>query len=118
MPRGKDFRAFDANFSISTAFINRVTEYIANPFLTKVRATYWNVVNHVIYERIEVEKLSAPGFTLLRKLEILSRIAKDIFGELDRINMATLKFHILNHIEVDLQKFRDVGELPNISTLS
>lgn len=68
-------------------------------------------MNHLLFESIGLEDLSAFELDLINRLAILLQTGREIFGAFDDKNLVTLKFRMLQHIAEDLQRFGNVGYL-------
>ena len=111
MLEGKDYHQLDMVFPFVAAFIDRASRRTIEAPLTSVCTAYSDLLNTLMFTK------QRGGFSKedIRKLsdEVLSfkKKATDVLGNLDDINLFTLKFHLLDHLCNDLARFGDLSLL-------
>ena len=108
MLEGKDYRNVDFVFPFVAAFIDRITQE-SNGDLTTIHVLYSELLRHlssVVYNK----GLTKSRLQTLRTLvQSLKKNSNDFFSRFVEKGLYTLKFHLLDHLPEDIEKYASLS---------
>jgi len=108
MLEGKDYRNLDYVFPFVTAFIDKITGQNNNPELTEINIIYTDIVNELT-RPIQKVNLQQKCDKLRKKIKKWKDLYKAFFEKYCDEGLFTLKYHLMDHLVDDLEKYTDLS---------
>jgi hypothetical protein len=105
MLEGKDFHNLDAYFPFIFAYVDGWLGYENKAPLTKVHTTYTDIVNTLLSDNFGQGWTDMDLENMRSQIQSFKRMVSDLFSsEFPRV-LLTLKFHLLDHMVCDIERF-------------
>ena len=105
MLEGKDYRALDVMFPFVFGYVDCWLGTSAEASLTKIHVSYTDLVNRLMTDNFG-EGWSAADFSDMQKeVSAFKEDISKLFGPHCKTGLQTLKFHLLDHMVLDLERF-------------
>jgi len=110
MLEGKDYKTVDYVFPFIAAFIDRITQE-QDGKLSSIHILYSELLQHLFVE-IDRYGLTEKKLSVLRnKVSTLKEKASSFFSKYVERGLYTLKFHLLDHLVDDIEKYSSLAYL-------
>lgn len=109
MLHGKGYCAVNAVFQFLASFLDRSMGCLDNPVLTPKHTLYFDIVYTLLLKTCALNAHGKLVSYVQEKIDLSERKAKNVFGDLEYVNLFTQKFHMLNLIVEDVSPYEDVN---------
>ena len=111
MLEGKDFKNLDYVFPFIAAYVDRFRDKPNDPSLTVINAMY----SDLLFKLFHTVQLYGMSQSDLKEIEShvceLKKKAKEVFSPIVQRGLYTLKFHLLDHLVTDLERYTSLDFL-------
>jgi hypothetical protein len=111
MLEGKDFHNLDAYFPFIFGYVDCWLGYEHEAPLTKVHTAYTDIVNTLLSDNLGVGWTDMDLENMQSRIQSFKAMVSDLFSsEFPRV-LLTLKFHLLDHMVCDIERFGSLKAL-------